>query len=292
MENLLIAYRILGVGEQATIAEVTKAYRTLAKKYHPDSNPDQKDHAHSMMMKINNAYQTVKLHLSQESQTVSRESETHDLAQRIRKKVYSVVLERVRERQRREQEAFNRYMEARRKEREHEEQDQKSYNIIVKHSYLLIADFYEKGLHHRTVRDRPYQSILYEEFLGKYEILVQKCEKLTHSGKSKSYKKKFIVLSEFLLAFLEDLSNDDGMTVDRNASVQYGFRKAVEETDGFINFFFSNAKLMEEEATFELKGCLGDLENFVKSHPTSPLIDYADRKLEVLQKLYRAFIKA
>jgi molecular chaperone DnaJ len=48
MENLLIAYRILGVGEQATIAEVTKAYRTLAKKYHPDSNPDQKDHAHSM----------------------------------------------------------------------------------------------------------------------------------------------------------------------------------------------------------------------------------------------------
>ena len=94
-----------------------------------------------------------------------------------------------------------------------------------------------------------------------------------------------------LLAFLEDLSNDDGMTVDRNASVQYGFRRAVEETDGFINFFFSNAKLEKEEATLELKQCLGRLENFVTSYPTSPLIDYADRKLEVLQKLYRAFIK-
>jgi curved DNA-binding protein CbpA len=292
MKKLLSAYRILGVGERATIAEVTKAYRTLAKKYHPDSNPDQKANAHTMMMKINDAYQTIKLHLSQESQSVSRDSETQDMAQKIGKKIYSVVLERVRERQRREQEAFNRYMEERRKEHEHEELDQKSYNIMVTHSYRLIADFYEKGLHHRNVRDRPYQSILYEKFLGKYEILAQKCESLTRSGKSKAYKKKFVVLSDFLLAFLEDLINDDGMTADRNASVQYGFQKAVEETDGFINFFFSNAKLSEEEATFELKGCLGRLEDFVKSYPTSPLIDYADRKLEVLQKLYRAFIKA
>ncbi len=157
MENILSAYRILGIGEQATLAEVTKAYRALAKKYHPDSNPDQKDIAHTMMMKINDAYQTVKLHL--ESQLDSRASETQDLAQRIRKKVYSVVLERVRERQRREQEAFNRYMEFRRKEREHEEQDQKSYNIIVKHSHLLISDFYEKGLHRRSIRERPYQSL-------------------------------------------------------------------------------------------------------------------------------------
>jgi hypothetical protein len=182
-------------------------------------------------------------------------------------------------------------MEARRKEREDEDQDQKSYNIIVKHSYLLIAEFYEKGLHRRNVRDRPFQSILFEEFLGKYEFLVQKCEEQTRSDRSRLYKKKFVVLSQFLSAFLEDLTNDDGMTVDRNASVQYGFHKAVEETDGFINFFFSNTALEEEEATHELKECLGRLESFVKSNPTSPLIDYADRKLEVLQKLYHAFIK-
>jgi molecular chaperone DnaJ len=33
-------YQILGVGEKATPHEIKKTYRKLAKKYHPDSNPD------------------------------------------------------------------------------------------------------------------------------------------------------------------------------------------------------------------------------------------------------------
>ena len=32
-------YEVLGVGKGATDAEIKKAYRGLAKKYHPDMNP-------------------------------------------------------------------------------------------------------------------------------------------------------------------------------------------------------------------------------------------------------------
>lgn len=52
-------YKVLGVPDGASEEECTKAYKRLAKKYHPDLNPDNKD-AERKMAEINAAYDQIK----------------------------------------------------------------------------------------------------------------------------------------------------------------------------------------------------------------------------------------
>jgi molecular chaperone DnaJ len=52
-------YKVLGVSRDATEEEITKAYRRLAKKYHPDLNPGDES-AEKRMMEINEAYDMIK----------------------------------------------------------------------------------------------------------------------------------------------------------------------------------------------------------------------------------------
>jgi curved DNA-binding protein len=47
-------YKILGVDKNATAEDIKKAYRKLARKYHPDLNPNDKD-AHKQFQQINEA---------------------------------------------------------------------------------------------------------------------------------------------------------------------------------------------------------------------------------------------
>ena len=47
-------YEVLGVSRQATDDEIKKAYRTLAKKYHPDLNPGDKE-AEAKFKELNEA---------------------------------------------------------------------------------------------------------------------------------------------------------------------------------------------------------------------------------------------
>ena len=48
-------HKVLGVSENATQDEIKKAYRALAKKYHPDMNPGDKD-AEMKFKEVNEAY--------------------------------------------------------------------------------------------------------------------------------------------------------------------------------------------------------------------------------------------
>lgn len=49
-------YEILGVKQDASDAELKKAYRKAALKWHPDKNPDDKEHAEKMFKGVSEAY--------------------------------------------------------------------------------------------------------------------------------------------------------------------------------------------------------------------------------------------
>ena len=293
MDRVVRAYKLLGIAAGAPLNEVTRAYRLLAKKYHPDSNPGSGDTAQTMMMRINDAYEIIKDYLSRGGGLQEKPPYTQSAKGRARSASAQEEQrrQRAREQYRKEREAFTRYWQQRLEEREREESDLKSYRLVLKHLFSVISDLYADRLHQAHIRERPFNRIAYEAFLGKYEILMEKSEKLSRTALSKKYRKKFKLVSEFLLVFLGHLEQGIHESAERRASALHRFNEALNERDRFLSLFFADLHFERGEMINGLKRLLGSFEGFVKAYPSSPLIDYSEVTVDVLQHLYRAFLK-
>ena len=75
-------YQILEIGRDATAHEIKGAFRKLAKRYHPDKNPERSTFAEQMFREICNAYHT--LHDAEQKSDYDRTLQTIERQQKSR----------------------------------------------------------------------------------------------------------------------------------------------------------------------------------------------------------------
>ncbi len=77
-------YRILNIRQSSTDEEITRSYKTLALKYHPDKNPGRVQWATEAMTKINQAYAAVMSHRFKDEAPEAKSNHTEPVTRKER----------------------------------------------------------------------------------------------------------------------------------------------------------------------------------------------------------------
>jgi len=304
VDNISEAYKILGIPKTSNITEITRAFRKLAKKYHPDSNPSDPGAAHQMMMKLNEAYSTIKKHLEEEhdnygvkSKRVEEEKEwDHSLrgwmeAQERARKRREEKIRLEQERAKREQEFLQRFWEEVVLDKKREIEDGKYYQAIKRYAFVLISYYFRNNFQNNILRERPYLKGRFEDYIIKYRQVLARIGHLKNFCTSERMKKRSHFTLVFLKNFIDDALSPFKETLERRASAQRSYQEAAIAQEKFLLGYFSQENQERGKAIEKFKNTLDSFGKFIRDYPTSPLIGYAENKIILLENFYRAFLK-
>jgi curved DNA-binding protein CbpA len=307
-DELAEAYRTLGIPADSALSdiklsEINRIYRKLAKRFHPDSNTGNPEYSHETIVRINKAYELIKASFkgglglsSSRSFTVKRSGAGTGAKQGyseydILKAKFRDQQRRAKDREKKEREALQRIIEKTVIERKHEIIDEKSFETIRETAFELISCYFDKNFNNTVFRNLPQTERRFNKYIEIYIRQLDELKSLAASFRSKLHSDRAKSACKFLRNFIDDVLAGCPVYIDRRAHAYQEFRKAAGNYEKFLMYFYSGRNISWDGSLQELKNALDSIENFLQSFPESPLTRYAEKKIFILDSLYRAFIK-
>jgi curved DNA-binding protein CbpA len=307
-DELVEAYRTLGIStdsplSEIKLSEINRVYRKLAKRFHPDSNRGNPDYSHETIVRINKAYDLIKASFKRGSKL--SDSHNYDVKHgnykqgvKTRYSEYDILKVKAREqqrkakeRERKEREAFRRILEKTVIERKHEILDEKSFEIIRDTAFELVSCYFEKNFNNTVFRNLPQTKRRFDKYIEIYGRQLGEIKRLIPSFRSNLHSERAYSAHQFLKAFIDDAVNGCPVAIDRRAHAYQGFQNVAGIYEKFLMYFYSVQQIKRDECLQMFKNALDSIEYFLQSFPESPLTRYAEKKIFILDRMYRAFLK-
>lgn len=330
MDDIYEAYEVLGISYTTDMKTVSKAFRALAKKYHPDSNPRKSTENQLKMQRINEAYSLIKKYIKSGAFTDplknTQESQMRESAEKFSNIEEEWVYYRSRweeawlEAKRKREERLRREMEKRKREEEFlkrfwekvvttkkvEDEDKKKFAVLLHYVLVLIRFYYQRNLHNVSVRTRPYNIAVFDGYVKKFREIVKRVEFEGSRLKSERFSARIKGVLKFLNIFLNTVMFPAPQSIERVASAYESYNRVVESTDRIMMDFFTSEnpifalpdhesgssrakRKIEEVYKNRIRSTLDIIESFLTGYPSSPLVDYARGRVEMLESFYYAF---